>query len=352
MTATTTTEIAGPVNRIFQETLLRNAKARCPYFAGSVAADIMAHRGSFTALWRRIENMTPSTTALTEITTESYPTRTGTALSVTDATATVAKYGQVVFLSEEVDLINFSGQTDKIIEVLGISAGRSLNRLQRNILEDNATLIYAGGAAADGDVVDAISMELIRNGNNVLQRNDALKFNEMTQGANLENTTPVRETYIGMCHVDVEEDIRDLSGGFIAVERYASQTGTLPGEFGTAGGVRWVSSSEGSIDTGSGGTAPGGIRNTTNAVDLYTSIIVGIDAHGSLGLDTRHVKDIYRAGDRLPAVMLINKPKGSAGTADPLNEVSTLSWKSWHAGVVLNSAWVRGLRHGARTLGT
>ena len=351
MAETGTPEIAGPVNRVFQETLLRNAKARCPYFAGSVAAEIVEHRGTFTALWRRISNMTPTTSALAEITSESYPFRAGTALAVVDVTATVSKYGQVVFLTEEVDLINFNGQTDKIVEVLGISAGRSVNRLQRNHLEDNATLIYAGGANADGEVSDSISLELIRNGNNALQRLDALKFHPSTQGADLHGTTPIRETYIGMCHVDVEEDIRDL-GGFTKAELYASQVGLLPGEFGTAGGIRWVSSSEASIDTGAGANAPAGIRATTGNSDLYTSIILGLDAHGSLGLSTRHVKEIYRAGDKLPSVMMIRHNRGSAGAMDPLNEIMTLSWKSWHAPVILNADWLRGFRHATRTLGT
>ena len=351
MAETGTPQIAGPVNRVFQETLLRNAKARCPYFAGSLPAEVTEHRGTFTALWRRFTNMTPTVSALSEITSESYPFRTGTALAVVDVTAVVSKYGQVVFLTEEVDLINFNGQTEKIVEVLGISAGRSLNRLQRNHLEDNAGLIYAGAATQDSEVADPISLELIRNGNNAINRLDALKFNPMTTGADLQTTTPIRETYIGLTHVDVEEDIRDL-GKFTPVEQYASQTGTLPGEFGTSGGIRWVSSTEASIDTTGGADAPAGIRATAGKANLYTSVILGMDAHGSLGLGTRHVKEIYRAGDKLPSVIMINHARGSGGTFDPLNETSTLSWKSWHAPVILNGDWLRGLRHAARTLGT
>ena len=61
---TTTTQVAGPVNVVFQQTLLRNAKARCPYFVGSVPAEIREHTGSFTAKWRRIENLTPVSSAL------------------------------------------------------------------------------------------------------------------------------------------------------------------------------------------------------------------------------------------------------------------------------------------------
>jgi hypothetical protein len=48
--------------------------------------------------------------------------------------------------------------------------------------------------------------------------------------------------------------------------------------------------------------------------------------------------------------MIINKPRGSAGSADPLNEVSTLAWKSWHGAKILNSNWIRDLRTGAGSL--
>jgi N4-gp56 family major capsid protein len=350
MATTTTSEIAGPVNRVFQTTLLSNAKVRAPYFVGSVAAEQVSHRGSFTAVWRRIENLTATVTALTELSgTESYPLRTGESLSTTEVTATISKYGQVLFLTEEVDLVNFDGQTDKLMEVLGISAGASLNRLQRNILEDNATLIYADGGSADGDVQSAISKNLIRNAVNTLQRNSAMKFTPETGGSTNIGTSPMRPSYWGLCHVDVEEDIRDLSG-FIDVEKYTTQTATVSGEFGAVGGVRFIASEDASIDADSGGAASG-VRSTTGTnADLYTTIVFGMEFAGSLGFDMKHIQEVYKAGDPLPAVELISHPAGSSGAFDPLNEVNTMSWKARHAGALLNGNWGRGIRTAASSL--
>ena len=139
---TTTTQVAGPVNVVFQETLLRNAKAKCPYFVGSVPAEIREHSGSFTAKWRRIENLTPVTAALAELTGNlAIPVRDSVQPSVTDITKAVSKYGNYMLLNEEVDVVNFTGQSDKLVEILGINAGMSLNRLQRDEMEDNATAI-------------------------------------------------------------------------------------------------------------------------------------------------------------------------------------------------------------------
>ena len=106
---TTSSQVPGPVNVVFQQTLLRNAKMRCPFFVGSLPAEIAEHRGSFTAKWRRIENLAATTTPLAELTGNvAFPTRVSVQPTVTDQTATVQKYGNFVILTEEVDLINFN----------------------------------------------------------------------------------------------------------------------------------------------------------------------------------------------------------------------------------------------------
>lgn len=351
MAVTTTTEIAAPVNRVHQEKFLRNAKARALYFVGSEAGELTAHRNSFTVQWRRIENLTPTTTALTAITGNlSLPTRNATQPSTTEVTATVSKYGDFIFLNEEVELVNVSGQGLKLMEVLGIQAGRSANRLQRNILEDNLTKIRAGNATADSGVAGAITRGLIRQTVNTLNRNDALLFTAATQGSQNTGTSPVRAAYWGMCHHDVEEDIRDLSG-FIAAESYAGQTAIAPGEFGTVGGVRFVASSEGTIDTDTGGDPGAQLRTTTGAAaDVYHTVVVGMECHGSVGFDTSLIKEAYMAGDKIPGVIMIQKARGSAGVGDPLNEVASIGWKLWHTGAILNGTWGRVITTGANKL--
>jgi len=351
MALTTVVEIAAPVNRVHQEKFLRNAKARALYFVGSEAGELTAHRNSFTVQWRRIENLTPTTTALTALTGNlSLPTRNATQPSTTEVTATVAKYGDFIFLNEEVEVVNVNGQTMKLMEVLGIQAGRSFNRLQRNILEDNLTKIRASGATADSGVAGIITRGLIRQATNTLNRNDALMFTAATAGSTNVGTSPVRAAFWGMCHHDVEEDIRDLTG-FIAAESYAGQTAIAPGEFGTVGGIRFVASSEGSIDTDTGGDPGATLRTTSGAsADVYHTVVVGMECHGSVGFDTSLIKEAYMAGDSIPGVIIINNPKGSAGAGDPLNEVSSLAWKGWHTGAILNSTWGRVITTGASRL--
>jgi N4-gp56 family major capsid protein len=349
---TTTSQIAGPVNVVFQVTLLKNAHARCPYYVGTTPAAIEFNRGSFTAKWRRIENLTPVTAALSELTGNvAFPTRNAVQPSVTDVTKAVAKYGNYILLNEETDLVNFNGQADKLMEVLGINAGQSLNRIQRNEVEDNSTLVQSSGAANDPATTTALQLNDIRNVVNVLDRNSGTTFTAAALGDTKFNTAPVRASYWGICHSDVEWDIRGMAG-FVDVVSYGGQTYTAPGEFGFAGGARWISTPEASIDAdiGGGNSALRGTTDPATNIDLYTSVVFGMNAVGSLGFGREHVKEIYSAGDKLPAVITIKKDFGSSGVADPFDELSSLGWKSWAGGKILNSDWIRGIRSGATAL--
>lgn len=350
-TLNTTSDIAAPVNVIYQKNLLANAKACCPYFVGSQAATIAEHSGSFTAKWRRYENLTPVETALTPLTGAlTNPTgRDAVSITVTDLTKAVAKYGNYIILNEEVDLINRNDQSMKLSEVMGINAGESLNYLQRNEVEDNSTQVYSNGGA-DSAVNTIISATAIQQVVNTLQRNKAKHWTAMSRGETSIGTAPIRKSYWGITHYDVEEDIRNLTG-FRAVETYAGQTDTQEGEFGAYRGVRFISTSEASIDDDVGAVGGTSVRETTNSkADLYSTVIFGQDAVGSLGLSSSHIKEIYKSGDKLPAVMMIAKARGSMGAGDPFDEVSSLAWKSWHGAKILNTNWIRTIRSAATDL--
>src|SRR5512139_1769329 len=140
-----------PVNAIMEQQFLRRAQQVCPYLIGSQPGTITQNGGSATVKWRRFEQETPTTTALSEVTTASYGQgRTSDTPTNTDVTALVAKYGQFYIITEEVDLLSINGTAMEFMEILGESAGRSLNQLMRNIMEDNATQRYAGNVASTG----------------------------------------------------------------------------------------------------------------------------------------------------------------------------------------------------------
>ena len=64
----TDTELQKPVNAMFVQTFLRRAQQNCPYFMGTSPGTLNKQAGTSTIKWRRIEQETPSTSALTELT--------------------------------------------------------------------------------------------------------------------------------------------------------------------------------------------------------------------------------------------------------------------------------------------
>src|SRR5581483_9723814 len=158
LSATDTSNLNLPVNAVFQQTFLRRAQQTCPYFTGTQPGTLTKASGTSTVKWRRIEQLAPSTSALSEITTASYMmSRSSVTPTFTDVLATVSKYGQFYIVNEEIDLYSPNGTTNELIGTLGESAGRSLNELMRNIAEGSTTQRYASNVASLGAVHSKIT---------------------------------------------------------------------------------------------------------------------------------------------------------------------------------------------------
>jgi len=346
-----------PVNTIFQQTLLRNAKSRCLHFLGSNAASINTQNGTTTATWRRITINSNQRAALTEQTTTAayMGGRNASTLTFGAPTATALKYGNFVILNEEVQLYNFSGQDDKIVEILGIDAGDYLDTLQSAYISDNGDTVFAAGAASEGAVVSKITLNSVKNATVTLDKNKALTFTPMTTGSQNFGTTQLMPGYIGICHPDVAPDVAALAG-FKPAETYAGQVALFMGEFGsitTAGRtVRFCSGHNADINADSGGlTGTTGLISTTGTnIDTYTTAIFGRDAWGSLGFGQSLPDGSFMAGDEISAVKLISHGLGSGGTSDPYSEISTVAYKFWWAAAELNAAWSRIIISGASSL--
>lgn len=349
-TITTTTTVTKPVNAVFQQTFLRRAQQVCPYFTGTQPGTLRKEQGTSTIKWRRIEQMTPNTTALTELSGSAafMMGRNSDTPTFTDVTATVSKYGQFYIVNEEVDLYNPNGTTNELVATLGEAGGRALNQLMRNIMEQNATLRFAHNVASTGAVHAIVSTGDLNRSVNELTKNSARTFAGMTPGSTNINTVPILPSYWALCHPDVAADVAGLTG-FVSVERYAQQVQIMEGEFGyysLAGrGLRFVQSEDASVTLAGGAALSGADLNSAGGTkaDTYVICLYGQDAFGSVGLGMKHTDGIYRAGDNTGGWELISHPKGSGGIGDPFDEIATLAWKAFFAGAVLNSNWSRAL---------
>jgi len=343
LTVTTlATHVTAPVNFVLMRALLRTANKTLPYFNGTLPGELEKMQGSASVKWRRIDNLATATTALGEvINTATFGLGRSTVTpTITDITVAIAKYGNAIIYNEELDLINVNSKSMQLMEKLGINAGESLNELMRDVFDASTNVRYATSAANDTALTASISLNDIKYSVNQLNRQSALKqFAQGTGSTNI-GTSTVRNSYFGVCHNDVEEDVRDLTG-FIGVEQYGGYTETFVGEFGAVGGVRWCATEVAPISTGIATTTSTGMRGATDILnDAYSTFIYGKEAVGSIGLGEEHVEDIYMSESRLPTVELINHAPGSSGIGDMYNEAGSLAWKAWFAGKILNTNWL------------
>ncbi len=343
-----------PVNFVLMKGLLQAARKKLPYFNGTLPGELVKMGGSSAVKWERINNLAAVTTALGAfVGTSAFLF--GRALvtpTYSSVTATAAKYGNAIQVTEEVDLFNVNTRSARLMDTLGANAGESLNTIAKAEY-DNASIIrycanQAGGATTAGKsyVTSKMTALDIQYATNQLNVNAAMPFTPMATGSRNIGTNPIRSAYYGVCHVDVEEDIRRLSStAFSPVETYGGYTETMPFEFGHAFGVRWCSTQ---VSTITGPNAGGhktatGYRGSSNILnDVYASYIYGREAVGTVGLGNMHASNSYEMYNPKypPAVQVIYKPAGSAGAGDPYDEIASLAWKAWFVAKILNTKWI------------
>lgn len=344
---TATSNINSPVNYVLMKALLSAARKKLPFFNGTLSSSMQKEgNGAASVKWRRIENLTPVTTALAEVngTAAAFLGRDAVRPTYTDITATVQKYGNAILTTEEMDLYQVNSKTVDFVDTLGANAGESLNRLMEVVYGGATTIRYSGSAAptTTPTVSSAITLNDVKNNVNLLNAGSAMKFTTPGYGSTNIGTSPVRSSYYGICHVDVEEDIRLLSG-FIPVEQYGGYTETMPFEFGAVGGVRFCSTEIIPILSDISTVSTTGLRGTSTSLhNIYPTYIYGKEAVGSVSLGNMHATSSYEMYDpkKPPAVELIIHPKGSSGIFDMYNEMGSVAWKTYFAGQILNSAWV------------
>jgi len=349
------TNVTAPVNYVLMEGLLKAARKNLPYFNGTLPGDLRKNGGAYSVEWERIENLATATTALAEPTGNAtfFNGRSSVNPSVTRVTAAMAKYGNAITLTEEVDLVQVNARAARFMDTLGANAGESLNSLMQTAILGGTTTTgvrLAGAVTTTTSIKTSISVNDIKYCVNQLNRNSAMKLFPIGFGSQNIGTAPIRQSYFGICHPDVEEDIRGLTG-FTAVEAYGGYTQTFPGEFGALAGVRFCTSEIANVTANLGTATATGLRgSSTTQHDVYDTIIYGMEAIGSVGLGEMHAKEIYQMYDRVPAVQLIYHAPGTSGVADPFNEFGSLTWKAFFAGKVLNPLWLTRLRTAASSL--
>jgi N4-gp56 family major capsid protein len=204
-------------------------------------------------------------------------------------------------------------------------SSETVETLRWNTVKAGTNRFFANGTQRT-DVNTPITLELQRKATEALGNQRGMYIEDVVSSTPSFRTEPVEASYIGVCHVNVVRDIRNMEG-FTPVKQY-NHGKAFANEVGAVEDVRYVRSTLFTAFADAGGLK-GAMKSTagTNA-DVYPVIIFAKDSYGIVPLKGKSV------------MSLIVKNPGSAGSADPLNQRGTIGWRLYHASVILNDLWM------------
>lgn len=291
-------------NQTFYDTaLLKRCLPRLTFYEDGLKKRIPHGKGT-SIEWRKFGSLVAATTPLTEGTTPA-----GKDLSITAISKTLAQYGDFVKVSDVLDMQAKDPVIAETSEVLGEQAAETVNQIIANEISAGTNVRYAGTAATTNTLTasDVLTGAVVKKAVRDLRKNNIPTFADGYYHA----TISADQAY------DLMSDTSN--GGWIEVNKYINNRPLLKGEIGEYAGVRFRISSEiptvEQTNTGEG---------ATNII-VHKALIYGKDAYG--------VPEIG-AGAAKPKIIV--KEKGSAGTEDPLNQRSSIGWKSMFACKRLN----------------
>lgn len=230
--------------------------------------------------------------------------------------AKITFYGKSVNINEQVVVTSQSPVVNKATELLGISMRETEDALIKNMLATTASVLFSTGGV-NGDNPTEMALTDIQEAVRVLMGNDAKTLSNVIEGQNKFGTAPVRNSYFGLSDTGITNDLSNISG-WTYTSQYPSQSNISSAEYGSAGGVRFLVSSKGSITENASG----------NGEDVFNTFIVGMEAYASIKLDNYSSRFIHR----------------DALYSGPLALNQSVAYKFAAAPVILNDSWILNLK--------
>lgn len=242
--------------------------------------------------FRKFASLPKAMTPLTEGVTPD-----GKSLAVSSIEAEVSQYGDYIVQSDVLELTSIDNTIVEATKILGNQAGLTLDTITRNILQSGTNVFYAPkkdgtevGSRSALDNTCVLTVDLIKQVVAWLKKNNAPKING---------------SYVAIIHPYVAYDIMS-DPEWIDAHKYANPENIYEGELGKIAGVRFVESTEAKVYEGG----------------VFGVVFLGANAYGTTEI----------TGGGLETII---KQKGSAGTADPLNQRSSIGWKAMKTAEIL-----------------
>ena len=310
---------------------------------------------------------------------------TGQKFGQSAVTQAVTQYGTYVSVSDQLELHAIDDVILGAAEELGASAGTTQDKLVRNVVVAGTNVQYCDKVGTNGAHTAVTS----RAGLDTTAKLTPDEVNKAVTLLKKLKAPKIDGKYVAIIHPSVAYDLRS-SDAWVEAHKYAGITELFTGEIGELHGVRFVETTEAKIFRGDdlaknsrtlsvngkvenaasvgfdGGTVAanalkgryvlvGGKRcklvgNTASQLTLDTAVTAadndviypgeggsqGCAVYGCLFLG----KGAYGVVDLSEGTEVIVKPRGSSGTADPLDQRSSVGWKGIHAAAILYDEYI------------
>ena len=285
---TSTSGLTAEMKTFYDMTLIDEASANLVHAQFGQKRPIPKNGGK-TIEFRKFAPLAKATTPLTEGVTPD-----GKSLSVSTITATVSQYGDYITQSDVLELTALDNTILEATKLLGRQAGVTLDTVVRNVMQSGTNVTYCP-KIGEGGAETAVNSRA--NLDNTCQLTVKV-LQQVVAKLRGQNAPTINGKYVAIIHPYAAYDLmRDPE--WIDAHKYTNVDNLYEGEIGEIAGIRFVQTTEAKIYSGG----------------VFGTLVFGDGAYG--------VTEITGGG-----LQTIVKQKGSAGTADPLDQRSSVGWKA------------------------
>jgi N4-gp56 family major capsid protein len=296
---TTSTGLSAEMKTFYDRMLLERTVPLLLHSKFGQQKPIPAHGGRIIE-WRKFAALSTATTPLVEGTLYSDLKD----LTVTTLTGTVDQYGDAIGFSDLVSTVAFDPILAEATKILAEQAAQTIDELVRDVVVAGTTVEYANEATGRTDIVANDNFKAMDGAGSTATGGSLADLRLIQLQMKLNRARPINGFYQCITHPRVMHDIRSTTE-WQQAQLYNQTNRIFDGSVGELYGLKFWETDVAKVyeNAGSGST-----------VDVYTMLVFGQDAFGIVKLSGHNLQTIF-------------KPLGSAGTADPLNQQSTMGWK-------------------------
>jgi N4-gp56 family major capsid protein len=293
---TTSTGLSAKMAVYYDRLMLTRLRENLVFHKFGASKRLPANSGKIVQWFRRTD-MPSNTNTLTEGT---VPTAIG--LSATSVSAQLSQYGDFTQTSDLIQLTSIDEEISAAVDVLSFRAARSLDALDRVLLDAGTNVAYANGKAALSAVAST----------------DVLTGSEVRKGIRLltsANVLPINgKLYDWVIHPNNAYDLMSdtVAGGWVNANTYVNTADIENGVVGVFGGATFTQTTNVSF------TATG----TSGSANVYSTHLIGREAFGVVEFDGGTHIYVKKSGDQ--------------DTSNPLNQYATVGYKMTYTNKMLD----------------